>query len=124
MTFARNFSVLAISAAISLLGPGYGAAQSLSDSSFELTSSRSTGYMGLGGNLGKAIVDRHKARHAKATKPTRAEKRAAQRPRTARRAEEAAVYVPNTQSPIYLISQSLDHTGLNIGALRTHTRGP
>jgi hypothetical protein len=122
VTFTRIFSAIAMSAAISLAGPGYSAAQSLSDSASALTSSRSSGYMGLGGNLGRAIGDRH-TRQAKSAKPNRAEKHIAQRPRTTRRVEKAA-YVPNNQSPIFLIAQSLDHTGLNIGALTTRTRGP
>jgi hypothetical protein len=123
VNFTRYVSVVAITTAVSLVGTHHLAAQSLSDSAVSLTSSWSTGYMGLGGNLGKAIGDRHSARHAKTTSAARVEKRTVQR-RAASRMDKAVAHRPSTESPIYLISQSLDHTGMNIGAMQVRTRGP
>jgi hypothetical protein len=123
VTSLRLFSVLALSAALSVFGTVSVLAQSLSDSTLAL-SSNVQGYMGLGGNLGKAIVDRHKARQAKAPKPTNVERRTAARTRPGLRAEKAHVSNANTQSQIYLIAQSLDHTGLNIASITTSTQGP
>ncbi|RUO97411.1 hypothetical protein [Hyphomicrobium sp.] len=123
MTSTRLFSVLALSAALSAFGAACGMAQSLSDSSLTLSSSPQ-GYMGLGGNLGKAIVERHKTRQAKAAKPAQVERRTSVRNKPALRAEKAHLSNANSQSPIFLIAQSLDHTGLNVGTMKTITRGP
>jgi hypothetical protein len=117
VTFSRVFNAFALAAAILLVGTAPGMAQSLSDASLSASSNWSTGYMGLGGNLARAIVHR---RSSKPTKSAKAEPRAARRKRLA----EAGTYSPTIDTPVFLIAQVLDPTGTNVSTLRLRTRGP
>jgi hypothetical protein len=120
VTFFRLFSSFALSATLSISMAGAGIAQSLSDSSSALNSSRSSGYMGLGGNLGRAI-ERH---HRDLARPHQV--KAAKASRTAHhptlRRERAQPISANektrSDAPVYLVAQSLDHSGLTINTLR------
>ncbi|MFA5957098.1 hypothetical protein [Hyphomicrobium sp.] len=118
--FSRLFIALALSAAMSLAGAEVGVAQSLSDSSLTMNSNWSSGYMGLGGNLGSAIKHRQRNRERPAkfasAKPARTEHRVANR--KARGA--VAKRDTNSEAPVYLIAQSLDHSGLTINTMRLH----
>ncbi len=95
-------------------------AQSLSDASLSASSSWSNGYMGLGGNLGKAIQHRPSAKSVRAAKAARAGRRSASRQRPV----QMASFSQTDDGPMYLVAQSLDHSGLNINTMRLHTRGP
>lgn len=91
------------------------AAQSFNaDSSFE--SAWTSGYMGLGGGLIRAMP-----RHAHESRKTaEASSRTAEAPSRPARKRYVRVqrrfYDPN--SPVVLIADTLDHTGLNIANLR------
>jgi hypothetical protein len=95
-------------------------AQSLSDASLSASSDWSSGYMGLGGNLARAIVHRRLSKPAKSAKAVRAEPRGARRKRLA----DAGTYSPTIDTPVFLVAQVLDPTGTNVSTLRIHTRGP
>jgi hypothetical protein len=75
----------------------------------------SSGYMRLGGNLGRAIVGYHQA---KPKKPARIAKSAHRAHR-----EKRATVAHYSKSPSFLIAESLDQSGLNIGTLRLRPRG-
>jgi hypothetical protein len=117
VTFNRLFSSVVSAIMLSLALAGACSAQSLSDASLAMRSDWSNGYMGLGGNLGQAIERRHRER----AKPARAAKVA--RPehhRETRRRERVQPASRNARADatIYLIAQSLDHSGLTINTLR------
>ncbi len=120
MTFTRVFNVFVLFAAMTIAGHESGAAQSLSDSTQSLASSWSSGYMGLGGNLGKAIRHRASAKPIKAAKAAHADRRAANRARPV----QMASFNSTEDAPMYLVVQSLDHSGLNSNTLRLRARGP
>jgi hypothetical protein len=117
VTFLRLSTIVLVFAVSVFPGAQTSFAQGLSDASLAVGTDWRRGYMGLGGNLGRAIVKRP---HAKTVKPGKAERRPPRRSR----AVTLAVYRANRDLPIFLIAQSLDHTGLNIALLRTRTRGP
>ena len=127
MTISRIFSALALSAAMSFAGPQTGVAQSLSDASLIMSSDWSSGYMGLGGNLGRAIEHRphHRAKSAKSAKAAHTGK-SAKASRVEHNTERRRAHVERTNytpkkresSPSFLIAQSLDHSGLTINTLR------
>ena len=83
-------------------------AQSLNDASIAIDAGWTGGYMRLGGGLGTAIVKRVRG------KPTAS-------PHRARRAQTHNVaFAIDDENPIGLVARSLDHTGFNIGSLRTY----
>jgi len=118
----RPLSVFALSAAVALSAHGTGIAQSLSDAPSATRSDWSNGYMGLGGNLGQAIERHHsqRAQPSKSAKASRSEHRGArqQRARMQPAAYKPVVYRSSADAPVYLIAQSLDHSGLTINTLR------
>jgi hypothetical protein len=118
VTLSRISTIIIVLAATAFPGAQNGFAQGLSDASLAVGTDWARGYMGLGGNLGKAIVKHPGARTAKAVNVQRRPTTHRNRPVTAERRN--AYY----DTPIFLISQSLDHTGLNVGALRTTTPSP
>ncbi|MBS0235532.1 MAG: hypothetical protein JSR99_18845 [Proteobacteria bacterium] len=121
MTFSRPILAFSLSLALSMAAPGIALAQDLSEASLSMNSGWAGGYMGLGGNLGQAIVRHHRA---KAEKPIRNAKAARPQHREARVTVTKAKYERRTDTPVFLIARALDQTGLNIGMLRTSTRGP
>jgi hypothetical protein len=87
-----------------------GAAQNLKGDILIATQARwASGYMGLGGGLGKAMAARTNGRALPI----------ARRPRRDNSARNAVAIIDD-ELPIFLISQTLDHTGMNIANLRTH----
>lgn len=104
-----------------LSGAQAGVAQSLSDAaSLALSADWSTGYMGLGGNLGRAIEHRqrhhHQAKAVRSAKPSRTAHRSTRRqPATVQLVGDNA---NRRDTPKYLIAQVLDHSGLTINTLR------
>jgi hypothetical protein len=89
-----------------------GAAQEFNnDSSIVRESTWTSGYMGLGGGLVRAMP-----RHADSAKTAEAQERPARR----RYAHARRRYDPNSQ--IVLIADTLDHTGLNIAHLGAPAR--
>ncbi|MET1047873.1 MAG: hypothetical protein ABWX70_14445 [Hyphomicrobium sp.] len=117
MTYSRYLAALAFSAAIVVAGTGPSIAQSLSDASSAYSSPKGGGYMGLGGNLGNAIMRRHKTRPAKIANSARAERKAAPRYHSAK----AVTYNPGSDATIFLIARALDQSGLNINSQRGGT---
>jgi hypothetical protein len=118
VTLYRISTIIIVMAMTTLPGAQKSFAQDLSDASLAVGTNWARGYMGLGGNLGKAIVKHPSARTAKAANAQRRPTTRRNRPVTAARRD---TYY---DTPVFLISQSLDHTGLNVGALRTSTPGP
>jgi len=119
VTFFRPLLAFFLSLALSIAAPAIGLAQDLSEASLSMNSGWAGGYMGLGGNLGQAIVRHHRA---KAGKPIRKAKAARPQHRGARVTK--AKYERGTVTPVFLVARALDQTGLNIGMLRTSTRAP
>jgi hypothetical protein len=117
VTFLRLSTIVLVFAVSVFPGAQTSFAQGLSDASLAVGTDWARGYMGLGGNLSRAIV---KHPHGKPVKPARAEQRLPRR----NRAVTSTVYRANRDLPIFLIAQSLDHTGMNIALLHTRTRGP
>lgn len=90
------------------------AAQSLSsDASIALQSNWTSGYMGLGGGLSRAMPQ--KSEKKASPPPERRVVRRAAAPRVVRNA-----YDPST--PIALVAETLDHTGENIATLGARSR--
>ncbi len=114
MTLFRLSTIGIVLVATLVSGAANAFAQDLSDASLTVGANLSRGYMGLGGNLGRAFV---KHPRAKAVNVQR-------RPPRRNRPVAAAKYNGYNDTPIFLVSQSLDRTGFNIVALRTRTRGP
>lgn len=117
----RLFPVFVLSAALSLTGAQIGVAQSLSDAaSLALSADLSTGYMGLGGNLGRAIEHRQRPhRQAKATGSAKASRTAHRSTRRQAVTVQPASFNPaRRDTPTYLIAQALDQSGLTINTLR------
>lgn len=115
MTISRLLFAIAISIAASAAGPSLGRAQDLSEASLTMSSGWSGGYMGLGGNLGQAIVRHH--RQAKHDRPVKTARTAQPRHHEAR--VRLASFTRHADTPTFLIARTLDQTGLNIGMLRT-----
>ncbi|MBS0252510.1 MAG: hypothetical protein JSR78_15755 [Proteobacteria bacterium] len=120
MKIPRLFPTLVLSVAISLSGAQAGVAQSLSDAgSLALSADWSTGYMGLGGNLGRAIEHRQRHRQAKAERSAKSTRTAHRSTRRRAATVQPVAYEPNRRdSPKYLIAQALDQSGLTINTLR------
>lgn len=121
MKIPRLFPVLVLSATLSLTGAQTGVAQSLSDAaSLALSAGLSTSYMGLGGNLGRAIEHRQRShRQAKAAGPAKPSRTAHRSTRRQAAAVQPASYNPQRRdTPTYLIAQALDQSGLTINTLR------
>lgn len=108
-----------------------GAAQSvLTHASISIEAAWSGGYMGLGGGLLKAIDDATETSSHKApkvdveTEKTRsATEPAHKRVRHKRAASAVAAPRPRRvqdRAPVTLISETLDHTGLNISTITAH----
>ncbi len=116
--FSRLFTALALSAAMSLAGPEVGVAQSLSDSSLTLNANWSSGYMGLGGNLGRAIERRQRNRERPVKSAFAKSSRTQHRVANRKAHVAAAKRDTNSEGPVYLIAQSLDHSGLTINTMR------
>ncbi len=112
--FFRLSTIGIVLAATLVCGAENGFAQGLSDASPTVGTSWNRGYMGLGGNLGRSFVKRPRA------KAVNVQRRTPRRGRPVTVAKYNAYY----DTSIFLVSQSLDHTGFNISALRTRTRGP
>jgi hypothetical protein len=92
--------------------------QSLSEASQATTSRWSEGYMGLGGNLGQ-VIERKRVRPAKAITASRQDRHPNRRHESAQRDRARATSEETSrQAPIFLIAQSLDHSGLTINTLR------
>lgn len=119
MAFSRPLLAFALSAALSVAGADLVSAQDLSQASLTMNSDWSGGYMGLGGNLRPVVGHRHRSKSEKTAVSAKAA-------RPARRdARPTKVSFGRTSvTPTFLIAQSLDFTGLNVGMLRTHTQGP
>ena len=115
MTLFRLSTIVIVIAVTAVSGAGNGLAQDLGDASLAMSSNWNRGYMGLGGNLGRAFV---KGPRAKAVNVQRRPPPRRGRPIT------AVKYNTYYDTPIFLVSLSLDHTGFNVSALHTHTRGP
>jgi hypothetical protein len=111
----RLSTIAIVLGATLVCGAGNGFAQGLSDASLAVGTNWSRGYMGLGGNLGRAYV-----KHPRRAKAVNVQRRTPRRGRTIM----IAKYNPYYDTSIFLVSQSLDHTGFNVSALRTRTRGP
>lgn len=120
MTLSRIFAALALSSVVSLAGTQAGIAQSLSDSSLALSSNRPSGYMGLGGNLSRAMA--HRQRDGHRIKATRSASAARTENHSVRRRSQhiqTVSYKPTRrETPTYLIAQVLDQSGLTINTLR------
>jgi hypothetical protein len=101
-----------MAALVWLLAPGLSAAQGLSDGGGVFGYASSSGYMGLGGNLGRAIVP-HRA--VKAAKPSKAARTARPTSRGNHLVKSARYQRPD--SPMYLTATVLDNSGLNINSL-------
>lgn len=119
MAFSRPLFAFALSAAMSVAGADLVSAQDLSQAASTMNSGWSGGYMGLGGNLRPVVGQRHRSKSEKTTA-------SAKTARSARRdARPTKVSFGRTSvTPTFLIAQSLDFTGLNVGMLRTQTQGP
>ncbi|MFT3732369.1 MAG: hypothetical protein QM780_13290 [Hyphomicrobium sp.] len=112
----RFFAAIALSAAILLAAPGIVFAQSLSDASLAMSSDWSGGYMGLGSNLGEAIHRRREVKPARQAASAHAQRRPA---RKRVQAKVATGRNPIKDTPVYLVAQSLDHSGLTLYTLPT-----
>ncbi|MBS0238395.1 MAG: hypothetical protein JSR89_08245 [Proteobacteria bacterium] len=113
MAFLKSVAVAVILPMAMVSGPGTSFAQDLSEASLAVSTNLPSGYMSLGGHLGRAIV-----------KPVHVKKAVAHsRPRVQKiRNLPTPVYSRTTAysrdvTPRYLVSMSLDQTGLNIAAL-------
>lgn len=113
MAFFKSVAIVVISAMAAVSGPGMSFAQDLSEASLDISTDLPSGYMSLGGHLGRAIV-----------KPAHVKKAAAHpRPQVRKnRSNPIPVFSRTTTysrdvTPRYLVSMSLDLTGLNIAAL-------
>ncbi len=113
MAFFKSAAVVVISAMATIVGPGMSFAQDLSEASLAVSTNLPSGYMSLGGHLGRAIV-----------KPVHVKKAAVHPRPQVRKARNipAPVFSRTTAysrdvTPRYLVSMSLDQTGLNIAAL-------
>jgi hypothetical protein len=111
----RLFFSVVLSSALSFAAADAAVAQSLGDSYSALNFGWSSGYMGLGGNLGRAIEHRHSKRTQpiKSVKAPRGELHAARQ----RARPQPTSYKPTRDTPVYLIAQSLDNSGLMINTL-------
>ncbi|WP_414464105.1 hypothetical protein [Hyphomicrobium sp. DY-1] len=121
MKIPRLFPTLVLSAALSLSGAQAGIAQSLSDAaSLALTGGWSTGYMGLGGNLGRAMEHRQRHHHqAKAVRSAKSSRTAHRATHRQAASVQPASYQPKRRdTPTYLIAQALDQSGLTVNTLR------
>ncbi|HML29699.1 MAG TPA: hypothetical protein PKE16_12840 [Hyphomicrobium sp.] len=120
MTLSRIFAALALSSAVSLAGTQVSLAQSLSDSSLALSSSSSSGYMGLGGNLNWAMEHRqrgsHRVKTAKSARAARTENHSVRR--RSQHVQTVSYKPTRRETPTYLIGQVLDQSGLTINTLR------
>jgi hypothetical protein len=114
MAFIRSAAIVVICAVAIISGPSIGIAQDLSEASLTVGADWRRGYMSLGGHLGQTIA---KAARSKAT-ATR------QRPRVQKIRKVFPVAKRRDVTPLYLVSMSLDPTGLNVAALRLRARGP
>lgn len=112
MNLSRLLVVTGALAATASVVPDDVAAQSLTiEETISVQSTWTSGYMGLGGGLARAMP-KHSAKKTASAVP---ERQGARRPaaHVARRA-----YDPGT--PIALIAKTLDHTGENIATLGAH----
>ncbi|MGO4684525.1 hypothetical protein [Hyphomicrobium sp. 2TAF46] len=113
MAFFKSVAVIVISAVATVSGPGMSFAQDLSEASLASSTDLPSGYMSLGGHLGRAIV-----------KPVHVKKAVAHfRPQVRKNRNTPTPVFNRTTAysrdvtPRYLVSMSLDQTGLNIAAL-------
>lgn len=114
MAFIRFVAVVVICAAATFSNAQSSFAQGLSDASLTVGANWSRGYMGLGGHLGKAISKRTFGKKAVSQ----------QRPRARKTHKVVAVAYRRDVTPLYLVSESLDPTGLNVAGLSIRFHGP
>ncbi|WP_045834963.1 hypothetical protein [Hyphomicrobium sp. 99] len=107
MASIRSAAIVVMFAMATMSCSSISFAQDLSDASLIVGTDWPRGYMTLGGHLGKALA-----------KPTRVKKAASrQRPRVQKIRKIPEVANRRDITPLYLVSMSLDSTGLNLAGL-------
>jgi len=112
MAFIKSAALIGLCALGTMSASTVGLAQGLGTASLVIGVAWPQGYMGLGGHLGQAIAKPSRAKAAPVRHRPRVQK--------ARTAPAPAPVVTRHRdvTPLYLVSMSLDPTGLNIAGLR------
>ncbi len=116
MAFIRSVAVVVMCAVATTSGSTVSIAQTLSKAALSISVAWPQGYMGLGGHLSQAI-----AKPARVKAPPARQRPRVQKTRTAPTLAPGPVPTVAHRrdvTPLYLVSMSLDPTGLNIAALR------